>query len=182
MAVSDKIRQMTVDEFRDYAERPENSDRMLELINGEVVEKPLDTTRNSEYGLIIAVAMRLYCRTHNLPCHTSGVDGAYRIDGHVVAPDFAYNPTSMSNDYPDPTPPLWVVEIISPNDKAPDIRAKRHIYQQAGILLWEVYPQSQTIDVYAPGQPPRTLGLGAMLDAGDVLPGFQLAVSDLFAQ
>lgn len=180
--MSDQISQMTVDEFREYAERPENSNRILELINGKIIEKPLGTTRNSEYGLIIAFAVRLYCRTHNLPCHISGADGTYTIDGNVVVPDFAYKTTPMSNDYPDPTPPLWVVEIISPTDKAPDIRDKRQIYLQAGILYWEVYPQSQSIDVYTPGQQVRTVGMDCVLDGGAVLPGFELAVSDLFAE
>lgn len=180
--MSNQISQMRVDEFREYAERPENSNRILQLINGKIVEKPLGTTRNSEYGLIIAFAVRLYCRTHNLPCHTSGADGTYLIDGHVVVPDFAYKTTQMSDDYPDPTPPLWVVEIISPTDKAPDIRDKRQIYIQAGILYWEVYPQSQSIDVYAPGQPARTVGIDGVLDGGAVLPDFKLSVSELFAE
>jgi Uma2 family endonuclease len=180
--MSNQINQMTVNEFREYAERPENSNRILELINSKIVEKPPGTTRNSEYGLIIAFAVRLYCRTHNLPCHTSGADGTYSIDEHVVVPDFAFKTTPMSDEYPDPTPPLWMVEIISPSDKAPAIRDKRQIYIQAGILYWEVYPQSKSIDVYAPGQPAQTIGMDGELDGGTVLPGFTLAVSELFAE
>lgn len=65
-------------------------------------------------------------------------------------------------------------------DKPYEIRAKRQIYLQAKILYWELYPLSQTIDVYAPGQPPRTYGIDDTLDSGDVLPGFTLPVKKLF--
>jgi Uma2 family endonuclease len=41
----------------------------------------------------------------------------------------------MTTEYPDPIPPLWVVEVISPNDKVVDIRKKRQRYLEAGILL-----------------------------------------------
>jgi Uma2 family endonuclease len=86
----------------------------------------------------------------------------------------------LSDDYPDPEPPLWVVEVVSPTDKAPDIRAKRQIYRKAGILLWEMYPQEQSIDVYTPGKPMRTLDINDMPDGGDMLPGFTPAVREIF--
>ena len=72
-------------------------------------------------------------------------------------------------DYPDPVPPLWAVEIISPTDKAPEIRAKR-----------QIYPESQSIDVYVPGQPVRPVTTNQALDVGLVIPGFTLSVNELF--
>jgi len=87
----------------------------------------------------------------------------------------------MSDEYPDPNPPLWVSETIFPTEKAVDVRNKREIYNHAGILLWEIYYPSRRVDVYAPGQPPKTYKMGDVLDGGDVLPGFSLAVADLFA-
>ncbi|MFO7321548.1 MAG: Uma2 family endonuclease [Chloroflexota bacterium] len=95
-------------------------------------------------------------------------------------PDFAYKPTPMSDEYPDPDPPLLAVEIVSPTDTANVIRAKREIYRQANILYWELYPQSRSIDVYAPGKPATTVGEDGVLDGGEVLPGFTLALGELF--
>ena len=77
---------------------------------------------------------------------------------HVVAPDFAYKPTPTVAEYPDPQPPLWVAEVISPNDKATEINAKRRKYIEARILYWEMYPDERLIDVYAPGKPMMTCG------------------------
>lgn len=170
----------SIEDFEAFVARHENSDRLFELIHGQIIEVSPGRTRNSEYGHKIAFAVRLFCLTQNLPCHTSGGDGAYRVGAHVVAPDFAYKRTAMSDAYPDPVAPEWAVEIISPTDKAAEIREKREIYRGAGILLWEIYPQSYSIDVYAPGQAARTVGIDHTLDAGDVLQGFQLAVRDIF--
>ncbi len=171
---------MTIDEFSAFVHLPEHSEQTFELINGEIIEVSPGRTSNSELRDILAFEVRLFCREHDLPCHTSGGDGAFDIQGHVVAPDFAYKHTPMSDEYPDPIAPEWAIEVISPTDKAPEIRAKRQIYIQAGILYGELYPKLQSIDVYAPGQPPRTLGISDTLDGGDVLPGFTLAVKALF--
>lgn len=170
----------TVQEFEQVAALPENADRMFELINGEIIEVSPGTTRNSEIGHLLTVMVHLYCREYQLPCHTSGGDGAYRIGDHVIAPDFAYKRTPMSAEYPDPVPPAWAVEIISPSDKATSIREKRQIYRDAGILLWEVYPQTQLVDIYAPSQTERTVSADGVLDGGAVLPGFSLPVQQLF--
>ena len=172
---------MTVEAFSVFAQLPENADRMWELINGEIVEVSPGRTRYSEVGQVLTGEVYTFCRQHKVTFHMSGSEGTYNINGHVVAPDFAYKSTPMSEEYPDPDPPLWVVEIISPTDKAADIRDKREIYRRAGILLWEIYLRSLSIDVYAPGQPLKTYSMSDVLDGGDVLPEFKLAVADLFA-
>jgi len=181
MVTPEKSKLYTMEEFLEFALRPENADREFELINGEIREVMPGRTSNSEYPHIIAFAVRLFCREHDIPCHTSGEAGAYDINGNVLVPDFAYKRTPTSDEYPDPDPPLWVVEVISPTDKGPDIRDKRQVYQDGGILLWEIYPKRQIIDVYAPGRGSQTFKIGDTLDGGDVLPGFRLKVSELFA-
>lgn len=170
----------TLDEFREFVSLPENSDQLFELINGEIIEVSPGRTSNSGIGLDIAFEARLFCREHHILGYMSGADGTYDIQGNVVAPDFAFKRTPLSDEYPDPIAPEWAVEIISPTDKPYEIRAKRQIYLQAKILYWELYPLSQTIDVYVPGQPPRTLGINDTLDGGDVLPEFTLPVKKLF--
>ncbi len=172
---------VSLTEFEQFIMRTENIDRLFELINGEIVEVAPARTRNSRFGLIVAGSVYRFCEDHQLPFDASGADGTYDIQGNIVAPDFAFKHTPMSDDYPDPDPPLWAVEVISPTDKATEIRKKREIYQRAEILLWEMYPQSQIVDVYAPGKPLKTLGIDATLDGGDVLPGFTLSVKKLFA-
>ncbi len=106
MVLSDALKRMTLAEFRDFVVQSEHSDTLYELINGQLIEVPLGTTSNSQIGHLIAFAVHNFCRDHKLPCHTSGGDGAYDVNGDVVAPDFAYKPTPMSDEYPDPEAPL----------------------------------------------------------------------------
>jgi Uma2 family endonuclease len=172
----------TIEDFQGFVARPENTDRLFELINGEIVEKMPGRTSNSFLSMKLDRKVYPFCLQHNIPCYTSGGDGAYAVQGQIVAPDFAFKTTPMSDDYPDPEPPLWAVEIVSPTDKAIDIRTKREIYIKAGILYWEMYPQLPRIDVYAPGTPLRTLGIDGVLDGDDVLLGFELPVKDIFSE
>jgi Uma2 family endonuclease len=138
------------------------------------------TTRNSGIAMNLGSEVRPFCKQHRITCFITGEAGSYNVLGHVVAPDFAFKQTPTTAVYPDPVAPLWVVEVISANDKPRDIRAKRMIYLQAGILYWELYPEDQSIDVYAPGQLMRTYHSGDTIDLGEIIPGFTLAVQDLF--
>lgn len=177
-----KPRPWNIKDFKAFVARAENAGRLFELINGEIVEVSPGRTNNSALEHLLSFAVRLFCEQNALPCYISGGDGAFTVEGHVVAPDFAYKSTPMSDDYPDPIAPEWAIEIVSPNDRAPDIRDKRNIYVEAGILYGELYPEKRSIDVYAPDQPVRTIGIDGTLDGGDVLPGFALTLKDLFAK
>ncbi len=171
-----------IEQFEQFIALPENANRLFELINGEIIEVSPGRTNNSALGHILSFAVRLFCREHNLPCYISGGDGAFDVQGNVVAPDFAYKRTPMSDEYPDPVAPEWAIEIISPTDKADDIRNKRNIYIEAKILYGELYPKSQSMDVYAPGKPRQTINIDGVLDGGEVLPGFTIALKAIFDQ
>jgi len=174
-------KEMTFDEFIMFANRPENENRNFEFIDGEVIEMSPGRATYSRLEAIIASVVYIFCKEHNLPYNVSVGDGAYRVGNNTVAPDFAYKDTELIDEYPDPVPPLWAVEVISPTDKATDVSNKREIYLRAGILYWEVYYPPQRVDVYAPGQPPKIYKMGDVLNGGEVLPGFTLEVATLFA-
>jgi len=62
---------------------------------------------------------------------------------------------------------------------------KAKLYLQASVrLVWIVWPEAQTVDVWRPGDadaPGRALALGDVLDGQDVVPGFAYPLADLFA-
>lgn len=176
MAAREKV---TLEYFKQFVEQPDNAGRLFELINGEIVEKMPGTTRNSAISANLIGEVRPFCKQHGIPCFVTGEAGTYLVLGHALAPDFAFKQSPTTAEYPDPVAPLWVVEVISPNDKPRDIRAKRTIYLQAGILYWEAYPDEKSVDVYTPDQPVQTYGIEDTLEV-DLLPGFRLAVRELF--
>jgi len=71
------------------------------------------------------------------------------------------------------------MEVISGTDRPLDIRKKRQRYLEAGILLWELYPDEHVIDVYAPGQPLATYGVGSTIPV-EVIKDLRVEVAKLF--
>ena len=80
-----------------------------------------------------------------------------------------------------PLVPELAVEVISPTDRVEEIFEKIDEYFRAGVrLVWVVFPRHRTVWVYnEPGRMRAVLSDG-ILEGGDVLPGFRLALSDLF--
>jgi Uma2 family endonuclease len=82
------------------------------------------------------------------------------------------------------TAPDLAVEILSPDQDAGRFAAKLRFYLLHGVrLVWVVDPAARTITVYEPGQgDERLLHEGVTLDGGDVLPGFNVSVTQIMAQ
>jgi Uma2 family endonuclease len=82
-----------------------------------------------------------------------------------------------------PVPPDLAVEVIAPSDEPGDIAKKQDLYRRAGVpLVWWVHPRHRTVAVYRDGQLVAELGEGDELDGEPVLPGFRLAVAEIFAE
>jgi Uma2 family endonuclease len=87
--------------------------------------------------------------------------------------------------------PDLAVEIRSPTETEADVRTKLGLYIATGVrLVWLVDPRAQTVEELRPepadaqgGSRGRVLraDTGDVLEAEDVLPGFRLSVSDVFA-
>jgi Uma2 family endonuclease len=81
-----------------------------------------------------------------------------------------------------PGAPDLAVEILSPSNRATEIQAKVLEYLDAGTrMVWVIDPQSGTATAYRSREDIRLLGPGDALDGADVLPGFRLPLSELFA-
>lgn len=90
------------------------------------------------------------------------------------------------NPYGDSRPlalvPDLVIEVVSPNDKVSELDEKIDAYLLDGVrLIWVVDPQRRKATVYAPDmEQPLHLNVNGVLDGGDVLPGFQLMLANIF--
>jgi Uma2 family endonuclease len=81
-----------------------------------------------------------------------------------------------------PLAPDLAVEVLSPSDRMADALAKIAMYLDAGVrLVWLVDPASQTVTIFRPDAIPARLGAGEILDGGNVLPGFTVPVTEIFA-
>jgi Uma2 family endonuclease len=81
-----------------------------------------------------------------------------------------------------PAAPDLAVEVLSPDDRPGYVRDKVAEWIEAGTLaVWVVDPRGRTVTVHEPQKTPLVLGETDSLPGGDVLPGFALAVRDIFA-
>ncbi|MHB8629046.1 MAG: Uma2 family endonuclease [Aggregatilineales bacterium] len=181
MAVQTHVR-VSVEEFEKIVALPENVDRRLEFIGGEIVEV-VSNNFASQIAALILVEIGSYNKQHDLGYITSA-EGGYKVSGEDYMPDIGFiskaRQPKRSHDTWNPLAPDLAVEVVSPTDRASKIAIKVANYLNAGTLLWYFYPDEQEINVYEPGQPVKTLGINDTLDGGKVLPGFKLALKDIF--
>jgi Uma2 family endonuclease len=77
--------------------------------------------------------------------------------------------------------PVLVWEVVSPHDRAPVLREKLEDYREAGVpIVWVLYPGLRVIDVHRADGSSTRLGPGDTLTCAEVLPGFAVAVEELF--
>ncbi len=105
----------------------------------------------------------------------------------VRAPDFAFiaaERLSLIGDFDEfvPIAPDLAVEVVSPHDRWTKIEEKVQDYLRAGTrLVWVLNPKTKTIHVYHGLESVVVLMSKGQLAGGEVLPGFSVAVAQLFA-
>jgi Uma2 family endonuclease len=79
--------------------------------------------------------------------------------------------------------PELCVEVVSPNDRADELETKIEEYIQSSVcLIWVIYPRQERVYVYDSATQLRRLTRADTLDGGAVIPGFRLALAELFLQ
>ncbi|MGL6096173.1 MAG: Uma2 family endonuclease [Fimbriiglobus sp.] len=78
-------------------------------------------------------------------------------------------------------PPDLAVEVTSPNETVGELDAKVGDYLSAGVAaVWVLNPDTRSVHVYAPDGTARRLTIADELFGDPVIPGFRVAVADLF--
>jgi Uma2 family endonuclease len=80
-------------------------------------------------------------------------------------------------------PPDLAVEVVSPNELHWEVEQKVHEYLAAGVpLVWVVEPELRTVQVIRQDGSATRLRADDTLTGGDVLPGFECRVGELFEE
>lgn len=175
---------LTAEQFN---ELPEPGAYRLELARGLVVREP---GPNEEHGWLSA---RLVTRLSNWVDERSlgrvftDVAVVTRRDPDSVRrPDVAFIARARMTAYPArrhlETVPDLCVEVLSPSNRASDIQQKVLEYLDAGArLVWVIDPLGRTATEYRSRNQIRLLPESEALRGYDVLPDFELVLSDLLA-
>ncbi len=185
MVLQDQKRGITSSEFQAFIERPENGERLFELIEGKIVEKMPTQLHGMIAGLIVTF-LNLFLFKN--PIGWVMVEARYRLrddDENDYIPDVSFISKAKGGVIekgPAPYMPDFVVEIKSPDDSLADMRKKAAYYLAHGTqLVWLVYTERRLVVVLTTDSE-DILGENHTLDGGDVLHGFTLPVKDIFHQ
>lgn len=181
MAIQQQI--YTVEEFEQMISLPENQDQLLELVNGEVREKVV----TQEHGIIaLKIGSPLLLFVEGRKLGHVGVEIRHRLPHdrrNSRLPDVSFTRGAtipiVKKGAVLKMPDL-AVEIQSPDDTLAEMREKAQFYLANGsLMVWLVYPSTRLVEVLtANGE--AVLSDQDTLDGGVVLPGFTLAVKDIF--
>src|SRR5258708_38948064 len=173
---------LSVEEFERIAALPENADKRLEFIGGEVIE-----VVSNNYSSLIAARVLAEIIIYNKQNHVgyiTGADGGYMVSGERYIPDVAFiskvrQPAPSHATY-NPQAPDLAIEVVSPTDLPKDITDKVVSYLAAGTLVWVIYPDIKQAKIYRQGQLPRTINEEGVLEGGGGQPGFSRAFKEIF--
>jgi Uma2 family endonuclease len=139
--------------FEEYLQYDDNSEKLYELFNGELIEM------SPESGLNYQIANRLFLvfalmlgtdsiRGHGLELEVRGEPKNRYPDLTIIREEHIKLLSKRNTILLSMSPPLLVIEVVSPGEiqRDRDYIAKRNQYQDRGIPeYWIVDPQSQTI-------------------------------------
>jgi Uma2 family endonuclease len=166
----------------------DHQDRLCELVDGILVEKAMGA-----YESILAVEIARLLKNFVKPRKLGtvlGEAGLLRLaPGLVRIPDVAY--LSMEKfpggRFPKqkilPAAPDLAVEVLSESNTRQEMEEKLTDYFRSGArLVWYVDPELRQVAVFTSPSNPRIVTEDQLLDGGDVQPGFELNLRELFAE
>ena len=163
------------------------------IIEGQLREKPM-TVRNRVHSRVMVRTAKYLdnwndsrpeprgevlcgeagCRLRRNPDSTVGLDVVY-VAANLVLQES--DETTLIDGVP-----TLIVEILSPSNTIEDIDEKIDVYQKAGVpLIWVIDPHARTVTIYRLEAEPELFNVTQELTAEPFLPGFRVAVKEIFA-
>lgn len=175
---------MTADELLRY--QPEG--KRTELVRGRLIVREPAKPRHGVVAARMLIEIGVYLREHPIGTVLTAEPGFVlaRSPDTVRAPDVAYCRADRfaavdSDSFAELAPDL-VVEVLSPGDRAREVRAKIAQWLTAGTaLVWVIDPRKRTATVHRADGTITALTAADSLDGEHVLPGFRARLGELFA-
>ncbi|NEP55755.1 MAG: Uma2 family endonuclease [Symploca sp. SIO2G7] len=163
----------------------EHPDYRMELVDGSITIMSPSGYQSDEVATEVARVLGNWTKPRKLG-RVTGSSAGFELPNHDVrAPDVSFvlaermkiSPLSFAELTPD-----LMVEVKSPTDSLSALRKKIQGFlsqgTKVGILI---NPQKHRVEIYRPGEEVVVLGDGDVLSIPDLLPGFEVAVSDLWS-
>jgi len=162
-----------------------------ELVKGELIRMaPPPGSEHGEVTMNLAGPLYQHVKSNNLGVVYAAETG-FKLESNpdtVRAPDIAFvrrervQDTGRLSGYVSGAPDL-AVEVLSPSDRTIKVEEKIAAWLEAGArMVWVASSKLRTVTVYRSLTDITVLTEQDMLDGGDVVPGFRIAVADIFRE
>ena len=144
----------------------------------------------AEHGVVVAAIteiVRRFVKRHLLGI-VMGAETGFQIEHNpdtVRGPDVGFVakrrlPRKLRKSFFD-GPPDLTIEVRSPDDRAREVTDKIAQWLASGCrAVWLADPHARTAAIHRLGREPAAFGAKARISGGDILPGFEVAVSKFF--
>jgi Uma2 family endonuclease len=161
---------------------------ICELIDGTLVRKTMGNFESALAAEII-ILLGMFLEKNKLGKLT-GPDGGARLRPEQIRyPDVAFYTWDRLRVSPFQRgtavgpPPDLAIEVLSPSNTHVEMERKLHDYFAAGVrLVWYIDPQHRTARAFTAPLAGTDIASDGSLQGGDVLPGFELNLAELFAR
>ena len=159
-----------------------------ELIRGVLCETMAAGMEHGEIVVNLSTELRNFVKPRRLGRLMTSDSGVWLERGPdtVREPDIAFFAAgkfpagARVQGYAEIVPDL-VIEVKSPSDSVRDVTDKARMWLSYGVrLAWVLHPDRRSVDVHSRDHAVVTVTDGNTLSGGDVLPGFECKVSDIF--
>jgi Uma2 family endonuclease len=170
----------------DLEKYPDDDGNRYELIDGEIYVSTAPGIPHQLVLLNLTTALANYLTTHPIGRIVPGA-GAVFSNFDAVIPDLVFVSNErwsaiVANNRFNAAPDI-VIEVLSPGseNRRRDLVAKRRLYQKYGVQeYWVVDLENQAVFMYSYTKPDEvTLDSSGVLKS-ELLPGFDIAVENLF--
>src|SRR5258708_36075879 len=174
---------ITMAQYEAFLAQPENVNRRFELISGEITEK-LPTQLHAYIIQMLSGFLFIFLRQN--PIGYALIEARYRLPNdqeNDFIPDLSFvtkGHGALTRKGPTPYFPDLAVEAQSEGQSDRFMLDKALHYLANGTrMVWIIYSTRQIVEVLT-ATDRQLLKIDGVLNGGDVLPGFSVAVRDLF--
>jgi len=173
---------LTVEDFVRLPESVDGQDVRYELVEGELITVSPAMLPHNRVRDRILVALVRFLEDH--PLGLAVAEQAFQLSERTVrVPDVAFVRAGrrLATDKPIEGAPDLAVEVVSPSNTPREIDRRISDYFAAGCQrVWVVYPEEREVYIHGLAGVTRRGGEDPLEDA-ELLPGFSVKVSELFA-
>jgi len=170
----------------DMLEATRKDGAIYELAYGTLTRKPMGFYEGLVEVELITI-LNTFVKSNKLG-KVAPPDGMMKIiPGQIRYPDVAYISwermrKAKIRGVPAPRiAPELAIEVLSPSNTPEEIDSKIREYFQGGVqLVWVINPETETAVAYTAADKATKVDADGTLYGGNILPGFELHLSDLF--